>query len=81
MKTYVSFRQAIEDMPKCLVGSSCDDDTAIASQAARDAENPLHILRDLVRVELDLIEEGEAEYNMPQRRMIRSYYDRLEASC
>lgn len=80
MKTYGSFKAAIGDMPKCLVGSSCDDSVGIETEAKANAENPLHILRDLVRTEIDLIEEGEAEYNQPQQRIIRGYYARLCAS-
>ena len=59
MKTYKTLGAAIKGMPSCLSGSRCDDSLAIEMQGRRDAENPLAILRDLVRIELDLIHEGK----------------------
>jgi hypothetical protein len=81
MRTYRKLTAAIADMPSCLVGGNCDDAVAIEAQAKRDAENPLAILRDLVRTELDLIDEGEANYGPQQKRWIRNYWLRLIASC
>lgn len=70
MKTYGAFKAAVRDMPNALIGTTCDDTAAIECQARRDCENPMAILRDLVRTELDLIEEGETDYGPQQRRWI-----------
>lgn len=80
MRTYRTLRSALMDMPSCLTSGLCDDEVGIAAQAKRDAENPLAILRDLVKIEIDLIEEGEADYGPQQRRWIRNYHTRLCAS-
>ena len=81
MRTYKTLKAAVKDMPNCLRGSSCDDSLAIEIQGRRDAENPLAILRDLVRAELDLIDEGETDYGRSQKVWIRNYWERLLSSC
>ena len=80
MRTYKTLKAAIKDMPSCLTGSHCGDALAIAMQARRDAENPLAILRDLVRTELDLIDEAEVDYGREQKKWIRNYWNRLITS-
>ena len=80
MKTYKTLKAAIRDMPNCLTGSSCGDAKAIAMQSHRDAENPLAILRDLVRTELDLIDEEKVNYGPEQKKWIWNYWNRLCAS-
>lgn len=80
MKTYATLKAALRDMPNCLIGTSCDDVVGIEGDSRRDCENPLALLRDLVRTELDLIEEGETDYGPQQKKWIRNYWLRLCAS-
>ena len=81
MKTYASLREAFAHLPICLIGSSVDDESGIAAEAGRNAENPLAILRDLVQVELDLIAEGEVAYLKKDTRAIEVYHLSVRASC
>lgn len=77
MKTYSTFKSAVRDMPNCLADTACGDVVGIETQARRDCENPIAILRDLVRVELDIYDEGESDLGPQQARWARSYWDRL----
>jgi hypothetical protein len=48
MKTYSTFRAAVRDMPNALADGPCGDVVGIETQARRDCENPMAILRDMV---------------------------------
>lgn len=74
-KTYKTLAAAFRDMPACI--STCDDPVGIEIEARRNRENPLAILRDLVRTELDLIEEGEIECSQVETKAVRDYWSRL----
>ena len=78
MSLFGNYNQAVKAMPRCLVGEI--DDDAIALEATANADPPLAVLRDLVRVECDLIDEGHdaTEHYTPREvAAVRRYLQRL----
>ena len=68
------FIRVAKKMPRCLSDTSCGDLMGIESEAERNCENPIHILRDLVQSELDLIDEREVDYCADDVASIRKYH-------
>ena len=78
-KIFKDFDQAYKAMPACLIGA-CDDYVGITTEARRDNEDPMALLRNLVSTELDLIDEGEEaaeNYTKRQVASIRRYHAKL----
>jgi len=81
VRTYKTYAAAVKDMPTCC---AVDDVSGIEAQAERDCESPIALLRDMVRTELDLIDEGEeaaGDYNARQRRSLYNYWLQLCGSA
>jgi hypothetical protein len=79
--TRIRFFRDLDDAVRYCPASIDCDVVGIKVQAKRDCENPLAIWRDMVRVEIDLVEEGEVRMNHRSLTALRNYYDSLCGSC
>lgn len=79
MSLFSTYKQAIKSMPRCLVGVI--DCEGVEAEAIRNAEPPMSILRDLVRIECDLIDEEQdsvVNYYTPREvAAVRRYLKQL----